>query len=270
MRIAILTALHQRYPLTRLFLSYYARTWDNPLFCVIDDDDLDMWEIVRQYPEWRFTTARNEPLADKWLAGMHFVKEHAAEFEAVMIVGSDDFIDQVYRDHIEVCIDLIHDMRPEPVYHIVPRHIHYLDAPTQRLMRVRHKRPGAGRVLSKAMLERLSWTPWRAGDSNIDGSMDKAILRVFGESLEYSYIEDDIGTIMDVKVRRADGTQGNIWTYDHLLRKPHEELDTAPFLRKRFPLIADHLLYWNELHSNADGRYARALRAAGRAAAERA
>jgi hypothetical protein len=58
-RIAVVTALHRRYHLTELFLSYYAKYWPYPLFAVIDDDDLQMWNLVRRYPEWRFCEYSN-------------------------------------------------------------------------------------------------------------------------------------------------------------------------------------------------------------------
>lgn len=250
MRTAILTALHKRYELTELFLSYYAKTWKHPLFCVIDDNDLRMWNLVRRYPEWTVCEHRNQPLADKWLAGMQLCKEHKSRFDAVMIVGSDDFIDSTYYEHITTALHLAHreyedrfDEGGLPEMHIVPRYIHYMDAVTGRLMRVRHKRPGAGRVLTNEMMDRLEWVPWTRGTTNIDGSMDRRLNEVYGGNVPYAFIEDDIGVILDVKVNE------NIWTYDHLRKKDFEDLDAAEFLPEHFPLIADQLLGWQ----NADG-----------------
>lgn len=245
MRVAILTALHRRYDLTELFLSYYAKTWKHPLLCVIDDDDLRMWDTVRRYPEWTFVEHRNEPLADKWLAGMALCKEHRERFDAVMIMGSDDFVDAEYKAHIETALYLAHRELEDsfgekqlPPIQIQPRYIHYMDAMTGRLMRVRHKRPGAGRVLTNALLDALDWQPWRAGDRNIDGSMDTRLAQVYGGNVPTMPVEESIGAILDVK------TGESIWDYDYLRQKDFEDLDAGDFLPRHFPLLSTPLLTW--------------------------
>ena len=246
MRVSILTALHKRYELTELFLSYYAKTWSGPLYCVIDNDDLRMWSLVKRYPEWTVCEYTNEPLADKWLAGMQLCKEHQADFDAVMILGSDDFIDNIYKAHIETMLYLAYREYNErfnetalPELHIQPRYIHYMDIETQRLMCVKHKKPGAGRVLSNALLDKMDWTPWAAGDKNIDGSMDKRLAVVYGGSVPYMYIEESIGSILDVKTGQC------IWNYDYLRKGSYEDLDAEPYLKEHFPLITNNLLNWH-------------------------
>ena len=248
MRIAIVTALHKRYRLTELFLSYYAKLWKHPLFAVIDNDDLDMWNLVRRYPEWTFCEHENRPLADKWLAVMDLAKRHSDKFDAVMIMGSDDFIDMVYRDHAETALYLAHreynDRFGEsqmPELHIQPRYIHYYQALTGEMMRVKHKRPGAGRVLTNTLMQKVDWKPWSAGDENIDGSMDKRLASVYGAgNVPYAYVEDNIGVIMDVKSGES------IWSYDYLRKGEFEDIEASSFLPEHFPLLANPLLTWKQ------------------------
>ena len=245
MRIAIITALHKRYELTKLFLSYYAKTWDHPLFAVIDNDDLQMWHLMRHFPEWTTCEHANQPLANKWLACMKLAEKHKDSFDAVMIVGSDDFIDDTYKKHVESALYLAFRESVDrfgekalPEMHIQPRYIYYMDALKGRMMRVRHKRPGAGRVLTKPLLERIKYIPWSEGDANIDGSMDKRLACVYGDHIPYAFIEDDIGTILDVK------TGESLWDYDYLRKKDFDDLDAEAILSERFPLIASRLLTW--------------------------
>ncbi len=249
-----MTALHKRYRLTDLFLAYYAKTWEGPLFCVIDDDDLKMWSLVQKYSQWTHCEYSNALLSDKWLACMDLASRHKDQFDAVMILGSDDFIDDVYKAHIYTSLHLTHREWGErfedeehdlPEMHIVPRYIHYFNALTSDLICRKHKRPGAGRVLTNAMLERLEWKPWRYGDRNIDGSMDQRLSQIYGGNVPYVFIEDEIGCILDVK------TGEGIWSFEHLKtnnvtpRSPVFELDAEPYLRERFPIIANQLLEWN-------------------------
>ena len=255
MRIAIVTALHKRYRLTEMFLAYYAKLWPGPLYCVIDDDDLKMWRLVRQYPQWCHVEHQNMPLADKWLRCMQLARVERDNFDAVMILGSDDFIDKEYQQHIETSLWVTNRGYVErfddaegalPELQIQPRYIHYYDAPTARLISRKHKRPGAGRVLSNAMLERLEWRPWTHGDRNIDGSMDKRLAQVYGGNVPTAYIEEPIGSILDVK------TDLNMWDFEHLRtnnvteKSPVEDIEAEPFLRERFPIIANELLGWKQ------------------------
>jgi len=255
MRIAIVTALHKRYRLTELFLAYYAKTWNAPLFCVIDDDDLRMWSLVQRFPQWKHCEYSNELLADKWLACMDLASRFKDSFDAVMIVGSDDFIDDTYKTHVQTALHISHeqwksqfpdDEHDLPEMHIQPRYIHYFNALTIDLICRKHKRPGAGRVLSNALLERLDWKPWRHGDRNIDGSMDQRLSQVYGGNAPYMYIEDEIGCILDVKAGQS------IWSFEHLKtnnvtpKSPVFELEAEPYLKEHFPIIAGELLEWNQ------------------------
>ena len=254
MRIAIVTALHKRYRLTELFLAYYAKTWQSPLFCVHDDNDLRMWSLVQQFPQWEHVEHANEPLADKWLSCMDLARRYEHTFDAVMILGSDDFIDAVYKAHVETYLHVVARDYAEkfsevefelPELQIQPRYVHYFDANTARLISRKHKRPGAGVVLSNALLERLDWKPWRRGDRNIDGSMTQRLSQVYGDDMPTAFIEDNIGCILDVK------TPTNMWSFDHLAtnnvtaKSPVEHLDAEEYLQEHFPLIANHLLQWN-------------------------
>jgi hypothetical protein len=155
-----------------------------------------------------------------------------------MIVGSDDFIDETYRKHCETALYLAHreygDRFGEatmPEMHIQPRYVHYFDAVSGSMMRIKHKRPGAGRVLTNTLLAELDWTPWGAGDKNIDGSMDKRLAQVYGGNVPYAFVDDDIGVIMDVKSGES------IWSYDYLRKGDFEDLDAAAFLPEHFPTI---------------------------------
>ncbi len=238
-KLGLLTAIWGRPRLTRLFLDYYdlqapfsvMRAAYSPKDSPADHDLV--LNAMNQGTMWTFDGYRNAPLADKWLGAINELKFH--DLDAVMIAGSDDFITP---DYVEHCKKLVQD----GAHMIVPRHIHYYDARTARMMRVRHKRPGAGRVLSASLLERMNWQPWRKGDRNIDGSMDARLRETIGDEADriYTYIDEPLGAILDVK------TGVNMWDYDYLRKKEYVDLDAAAFLPEHFPLIADELLEWNQ------------------------
>ena len=247
MKLGVLTAIWKRPRLTELFLRYTELLPFEVLVAVVSPEDPTLPDI--RAGQWQFVEHKNEPLADKFLAGAAALR---GQCDAVMILGSDDF---VTLDYIEHCCSLLTG-GPQM---IVPRHIHYFDAIKCRLMRIRHRHPGAGRVLSAELCERLKWELWKREDGNVDGSMDARMKEVIGDRWKehYTYIEDPVGVILDVKTKLTQ------WSYQYLRDGAHVDatkqylsIEPAPFLEATFPQIAHTLLNWNAVRSNADGRKA--------------
>lgn len=214
-RLGILTALWRRPEVSAPVLRHYAAlaAQDHPpgvpsgidltLMAVRSPEDPDPCPPV---PGWHYAEAPNAPLSCKWNAGagaLHALPQNGPNGErgldAVMIVGSDDFVAPGYMaaaaDAIRGGATLV---RTEAVV--------FADAATGRAVRCRMARMGAGRVLAASVLDRLNWQPWPPGlGRRLDGAMDKRI-RTSGGARQVCI--QDAPPVLDVK------SPVNLWDYD--------------------------------------------------------
>lgn len=243
MKLAIITALHGRYRLTRLFLDYW-RTLDVPgvellLSCAITTDEYKMREMVtREYPEWSPVYAPNMPLTTKFAANMQNVE--AWKPDAMMIIGSDDFVTPSY---IQRSIDAMQ------CADLVGTHtVYYMEYGTDQIIRqhVTGDPIGAGRVLSRRLLEHLEWMPWDTATPSLDMSMMHQ-MKLNGILPEI--IEED--AMLDVKSKDQHGQDTNQTTYRTVRKWNHTPIDGHAFLNEHFPQLIRPLLYENSYSNRA-------------------
>ena len=145
MKLAIITALHERYRLTRLFLEYYQELQvpgvELGLFCAVTHDEHRMQEMLKGYPGWTSAATHNKPLTQKFAGCL--VIANFWQPDAVMILGSDDFVSAGY---IESAVNLL-----DGADFIGNESVHYMQLGTDQVIRqYTNERPiGAGRVLSR-------------------------------------------------------------------------------------------------------------------------
>jgi hypothetical protein len=248
MRLGLLTTIWQRPELTRLFLSYYARL-DVPGIDLVpvavyspEDDTRWLRDSLPWPPHpnpWTFTPAPNDPLGAKWNTGVRFLLTR--DVDAVMVVGSDDLLSASY-------FELAAEMLSKRWDYLYPQDFYVYDAPSRRLAYCEHLYAGAGRVLSRRVLDRLGWQPWApALNRYLDGSLHENAL---GAASRAYVVRDMRGRgLAGVDVK----TEGNMWRLegralvgagDRLTIRRVQEEDPAAFFGRFFPAEAKALLAW--------------------------
>jgi len=176
MTIALLTIFHERYELTEIYLRYYK--WLQGLiyerlghrlmlYGVITEDDDRMIDLVRDTNCWIWKTAPNRPLAAKWNSGMSMLKNHHThDTDAMLYIGSDDFVDFAYMDHM-------FELLPGGSDVILINDCHFFDTKTHKCIYNVFTKVGAGRIISRAALEKVEWIPFRSQWEATDAAMDK-------------------------------------------------------------------------------------------------
>ena len=230
MKLAIITALHQRYRLTRLFLDYYQRMdvegVDLGLFCACTEGDYDMQHVATSFPSWKVSTAENMPLVPKFAANMPKARQWGAD--AVMILGSDDFVSARYIERAAERV-LKHGFVGNMI-------VHYIDMGTDQMIMQWDMggRPiGAGRAIAAPVLDAVDWYPWLDDDTI---GLDRSMLLRLGE-VNPCVLMHQHG-LLDCK----DGV--NQTPYKTVRSWPHEEVDSCLYLSEHFPSIKNTLLNW--------------------------
>lgn len=231
--IGVLTALWMRPAVSRAVLRYYAQ-FEAVRVAVRSQEDPEPCKKVKG---WIYAEAPNRPLSNKWNAGLNIMKRHAVD--AVMIVGSDDYVSRPYIDRameeIATGADLVHFDT-----------LHALDADTGRLVRLQPRRMGAGRVISRRLLVRAEWRLWPSGLNRLlDGGMDRRLREVRGRgdrSRHFKSVRLRAGSvpgavILDVKSTRADGSSANLWSFEDMRRWKAQPVTDTEEVLKHFPDI---------------------------------
>ena len=237
MKLAIITALHERYRLTRLFLDYYQRLnvegVDLGLFCTCTTSEYKMRDLVAEYPLWNASTADNSPLTRKFAASMPPAKEWGAD--AVMILGSDDFVN---ADYVRRMLDV-----PGHVGFVGNRRVHYIDLGTDQLISqwdMAGRPIGAGRVLFRSVLDRMDWHPWLDDETT---GLDKSMLLALN-AINCAKIVKDHPALLDCKERNDCGHSANNTPWETVRRWPHESIVADRYLTEHFPELKQTLLTW--------------------------
>lgn len=242
MKLAIITALHKRYGLTRLFLDYYQRLGvpgvELGLFCAVTRGECRMRELVSEHAQWNAAHAVNMPLTLKFAANVANVRNWQPD--AMMILGSDDFVDPAY-----ILASLEHMQGAD---FVGTNTVHYMELGTDQIIRQTVPGPpiGAGRVLSRRLLDYFDWHPWDDDCSALDRSMMNR-MQIEGILPE----THESGALLDVKSRDQYGQDTNQTTYRTVRKWDHAPVDGHAFLNKHFPQLIEPLLYENSYINRA-------------------
>lgn len=234
MRLAILTAIWRRPKLSEMALRRLA-SMSVPgiqIVPIVAWTFEDLQEAPIDVPGIIYVEADNSPLSDKWNAGAKEAKCH--NVDALMVVGSDDFFDARF-------VEIIAKRIREGADFVMPQSLYFFDTRTARCIYARADRVGAGRALSRRVLDRLSFHPWNSGfDRAIDSCMDKRLMAAKVPPVLIPDIKKEGASLIAVK------TQENMWTFEHMSRLRHSETNAGELLRMVVPEYADELLNWHE------------------------
>jgi len=238
MKLAIITALHGRYELTKLFLEYYqdlaVEGVELGLFCACTTGEYEMRDIVESYPGWNVSFSSNLPLTRKFGANLPKAREWGAD--AVMILGSDDFVSADYAQ------TMVHWVA-KSIQFVGNRIVHYIDLGTDQVIQqwdMGGRAIGAGRVLFKELLDELNWYPWLDDETT---GLDKSMLMRLNEVSCNKVIKSHPG-LLDCKLTDSKGNGLNQTAYDTVRSWPHEQVDAYKYLDEHFPAIKERLLEW--------------------------
>jgi len=243
MTIALLTIFHERYELTEIYLRYYEwlqgliyeRLGHHLWLCgVITEGDSRMKGLLNSMNSWHWKTAPNRPLAAKWNSGMTLILD--PDTAAMLYIGSDDFVDFAYMEHM-------FELLPGGSDVILINDCHFFDTKTHKCIYNVFTKVGAGRIISRAALDKVEWIPFRSKWEATDAAMDKRFRDIeilSGEKTkftwEYVSTRETAITLLDVK------TSQNNMTFEQMLGRPHTVMQAEKFLHDRFPSIAEDLL----------------------------
>jgi hypothetical protein len=194
--MVICTAFHGRPKVSELFLRHTAPIL--PIYAACSEGDHANIELCERYGV-TFCVVPNEPLGAKWNSALGLVPNG----EAVMILGSDDFVSREWVELASLAIERGH-------HYISPSRIAMFDAATRRAMMLERNPSGAqtfgaGRVLSAEVLAKVR-PMW---DDGIDRAMDtNAHGKVVGHGFNRHTIDPMRVPVMALK------SGENIWTYD--------------------------------------------------------
>lgn len=224
--IGILTALWKRHDLEALVMEYYRQLHIDGLnfVCVAVGSEGDVSRFNAESSGFHYVEAPNDPLSDKWNAGMRRLKD---KVDAVIVVGSDDLLSEKAIRTLVAEWENGNDM-------VGLEDLWYYEG--GRLFESIRSHPGAGVILGASVLMRVDWEPWPAGVARrLDGHMTNR-LHTDGYPCKCKYIRDNLEhglILLDIK------SGVNMWTVEEMSQMtqrvheiPAERLDEAfPGLR---------------------------------------
>jgi hypothetical protein len=215
MDIAVLTTVWQRHALERLILAYYAtlRVPGHRLRLVVVGSE-GLASIAIAPCDALYVESPNQPLGAKWNVGL--LACQLLDVDAVMVTGSDDIIN---ARAIEVLMEGLRG-----VDWVQPDGAWMWDMETDRHAWMRFD-PGAGRIYSRKLLERIGWRLWdEEATVKLDGSALDTLIKARARRREVESLHRQGGVILDIK------TGTNLWSYDMMAGlleppKPRETID---------------------------------------------
>lgn len=132
------------------------------LVCVISPEDPDPTPYVEP---WKYIEIENTPLGKKWNYGVEAMID--LEVDAVMIVGSDDFISWRY-------FDLVLEQLRRGAEVISTRDAYIYQPPSEYVAYCESLIPGVGRTLTMGAVRALKDKLW---DSDAPGYLDSSLMR---------------------------------------------------------------------------------------------
>lgn len=228
-RMIVLTCFNGRPKVSELFLRHTSPIL--PIYAACSEGDHENIALCEHYGV-TFCVVPNEPLGAKWNAALGLVPDG----EAVMILGSDDFVSREWVELASLAIGRGH-------HYISPSRIAMFDAGTRRAMML-ERNPngaqtfGAGRVLSAEVVSKVR-PMW---DDGIDRAMDtNAHAKVIGQGFSRHTIDPMRVPVMALK------SGENIWTYDRWMwaGRHCSELDALSMLSD--DLVSDLINSWRTM-----------------------
>lgn len=222
-KVALLTCTWRRPALTNIVMDYYSRLSFSHRRAVTS-------RLGESYKGWTLSYHENQPLSDKWQHGLKSLKQD--DFDALMIVGSDDLITPAYLDACKYLIGAGAD------YVYLPG-CYFYDTSTDRMIWAQAPRLGMGRCISRSLIERLDWQLWEPGlERGLDGSMATRIEATgthkvikIQDPLRYGYVG------LDVK------TSENIWSFDDVFGSLISyEVPAVDVFNEYFPSVKDEII----------------------------
>jgi len=203
MKMVILTALWKRPALTEIFLSYYSNMKERlegqiDLKLVAVGSEGLVTEKISKDNGWKYVEAPNNPVSQKWNAGVKSLKDIDAD--AVIILGSDDFI----SDNLL----LEYKKRLNENYALMGvKDMYVLDVPTERFGRWRGYQPniyedrtgetiGMARCIGRKVMEMVDYDIWLniGADFGLDGIMSSRF-----KSLALAYCSESNAPLYEIK-----------------------------------------------------------------------
>lgn len=224
--IGILTTLWKRHDLESLVMEYYRCLHIDGinLVRVAVGSEGAVSRFNAESSGFHYVEAPNDPLSDKWNAGMRYLKD---KVDAVILVGSDDILSEsAIRTLVAEWENGADMVGLEDLWY-------YEDG---RLYESIRSHPGAGTILGASVLMRVDWEPWPKGiDRRLDGHMTNR-LHTDGYPCRCKYIDKNIEKgllLVDIK------SDVNMWSSADMAQMtgrvneiPVERLDEAfPGLR---------------------------------------
>lgn len=201
MNIVFVTALHSMTPL-RLALAEeclrHARWLGCEIVCAATlDEDVALCERL-SVP---CAVVDNQGLGAKWNAAFALAREQGTD--AVMIVGSDDFVSRPYLTA------MLRLAERRDMDHATTTDVWFYDLLTGRAIMKACERVGAGRLVSRRAMDAVAWAPHtpereKGMDADIDAALDAAGIT--------HHRVGPAGPVLDVKCDYG------LWSFDHFVR----------------------------------------------------
>ena len=222
MRLGVAIATWRRPFLTELMLKHTLTVGFDKVVAVRSPEDPNRANDVEGV---EYVEHENHPLTEKWAAGIKALQD----CDAVMILGSDDFVNEAF-------VEAVRDMLGEGYDYIQPSGLWFYDADTMRCGYGEAFRIGAGRTLSRKMLDLVGWNPCKesAHIGKVDSAMDATLDDIRMPQKMKRQLEDR-RILVDVKTE-------NKWSYDDmggLMLAVHHPIK---FWKTHFPHIAEEIL----------------------------
>jgi len=235
LKLAIVTALWKRPQVSNLVLDWYANLEisgiDLVRIAVASPEDDTVWGNgfithdlhtnghFSSYNQWFWHSYPNLPLSDKFNYGVRMAGNH--DPDAVMIVGSDNLISPEYFKELKYYWAYGYGYTaPSGTYFFNGHECRYVRSTVGC---------GAGRVLSKEILNKCNWQPYEAGaDKYIETSMKNRIgapdymIDVSPESGRY---------VVDIK------TKDNIHSYEKMAYNLTAQMVDVGKIYEAFPSL---------------------------------
>lgn len=200
-KILIYLAVWKRPGITELCFAGIERLRRHP------DFDIEVLAVISEHEmiplcekyEVNWVMYKNDPLGEKKNFGLQKAKDFG--FDYLMEIGSDDLI-------LDELLDQYKNFEGE-FYGICD--IAYLDTETGLCRRhVGASTYGAGRMISRATLEKAGWKLWK---DRLNRSLDNnSVFALVKQGIKYKQVAPlDFPCVIDVK------SQENIWKFNHLL-----------------------------------------------------
>lgn len=197
MKIAIVTSAWKRHKLFDLFCKYYSDLKSTyPFELIISCSEKETISICKKYGH-ASVMVENSPLFLKMNASAKMAKG----YDYSIMIGSDDFISpKMLLWYIDKFKATNHD-------YIYPLDWYFFDTKTKKGLYWAGYRQkfnvgmacGAGRAISKKLMDKLNWQPWIKGyDHVLDTGMDKQLSKLSYTSMGFYLKKENIFSV-DIK-----------------------------------------------------------------------